>query len=283
MKTKKRSVDLLVLSDIHLGTYGCQAKALLHYLKSIQPKKVILNGDIIDGWQFSKRYWPKSHMKVIKQLTGWLGKGTEIIYIPGNHDEMMRRFAGFRLGNFRIANQEIFDLPEGKAWAFHGDVFDVSIQHSRWLALLGAKGYDALILFNQVLNFFSRKAGRGPIYLSAKVKQRVKKAVSYINSFEQQALEIAGAHQFRYIICGHIHQPEIRTTQNKNGLTTYLNSGDWVESLSALEYHQGHWRLYNYRQETPEADADEDELLLAELDARELFRLVQMECRQEIL
>ena len=111
---KKRKLDIVVLSDIHLGTYGCHAKELLQYLKSIKPKTVILNGDIIDIWQFSKRYWPKSHMKVIKYLTGWMSKGVKIYYIPGNHDEMLRRFAGFKIGSFSIVNKLVLELDEEK-------------------------------------------------------------------------------------------------------------------------------------------------------------------------
>jgi UDP-2,3-diacylglucosamine pyrophosphatase LpxH len=150
VKKQKRSIDILVISDIHLGTYGCHAKELLHYLKSIRPKQVVLNGDIIDIWQFSKSYWPKSHMKVIKHLIGWMGKGIKTYYVTGNHDEMLRKFEGLKMGALRIVNKVVLELPEGKrAWVFHGDVFDVTMQHSKWLAKLGAVGYDTLILINK--------------------------------------------------------------------------------------------------------------------------------------
>ena len=134
---KKRKLDILVLSDIHLGTYGCHAKELLHYLKTIKPKIVVLNGDIIDIWQFSKRYWPKSHMKVVKTFMTWMSKGVKFYYVTGNHDEMLRRFEGFKMGSFKIVNKIVLDLDNGKkAWFFHGDVFDVTMQHSKWLAKL---------------------------------------------------------------------------------------------------------------------------------------------------
>ena len=142
---KKRGVDLVVISDIHLGTYGCHAKELLNYLKSIQPKKVILNGDIIDIWQFKKRYWPKSHMKIIKHIIGWITNGVEVYYITGNHDEMLRRFVDFSINSFTIQNKVVLTLDGKKAWFFHGDVFDITMQHSKWLTKLGAVGYDALI------------------------------------------------------------------------------------------------------------------------------------------
>ena len=143
---KKRPIDIVVISDVHLGTYGCRAKELLKCLKSISPKKVILNGYIIDIWQFSKRYWPKSHMKVIKIITSWISKGIEVNYITGNHDEMLRKFVGFQLGTFCISNKELLDINVKKAWVFHGDVFDVTMQHSKYIAKLGAVGYDSLIL-----------------------------------------------------------------------------------------------------------------------------------------
>jgi len=139
MKKQKRPLDILVISDIHLGTFGCHAKELLHYLKSIKPKIVVLNGDIIDIWQFSKTYWPKSHMKVIKYLITWMGKGVKTYYVTGNHDEMLRRFEGLKMGSLNIVNKVVLTLPDGKkAWVFHGDVFDITMQHSKWLAKLGS-------------------------------------------------------------------------------------------------------------------------------------------------
>jgi len=150
----KRKLDILVLSDVHLGTYGCHAKELLQYMKSIKPNIVILNGDIIDIWQFSKRYWPKSHMKIIKYILGWVSKGVEVYYVTGNHDEMLRKFVGFEIGGLKIVNKVLLEIDENKkAWFFHGDVFDVTMQHSKWLAKLGAVGYDTLIIINRFFNF----------------------------------------------------------------------------------------------------------------------------------
>jgi len=245
---KKRKVDIVVISDVHLGTYGCHAKELLHYLKSIKPKTVILNGDIIDIWQFSKRYWPKSHMKIIKLLMHWMSKRIKIYYIPGNHDEMLRKFAGFKMGSLEIVNKLELTLPGNqKAWFFHGDVFDVTMQHSKWLARLGAVGYDTLILINRFANFISTKLlKKGKISLSKKIKNGVKSAVKFINDFEKTAADIAISNHYDFVVCGHIHQPEMRTLQNDHGSVTYLNSGDWIENLTALEYADSKWSLYKY-------------------------------------
>ena len=245
-KNKKRKVELVVISDVHLGTYGCHAKELLNYLRSIRPKTVILNGDIIDIWQFKKRYWPKSHMKVIKHIINWITEGVEVYYITGNHDEMLRRFVGFSINSFSIQNKVVLELDGNKAWFFHGDVFDVTMQHSKWLTKLGAVGYDLLILLNGGANSLSKLLGKGKISLSKKIKDSVKSAVKYINNFEQTAADIAVENKFDYVVCGHIHQPTIQTYKSQNGKVTYLNSGDWVENLTALEYHHKKWRIYHY-------------------------------------
>ncbi len=247
-KIKKRKLDILVLSDVHLGTYGCHAKELLHYLKTVKPKTVILNGDIIDIWQFSKRYWPKSHMKVVKHLMHWMSKGVKIYYVTGNHDEMLRKFVGFKMGSLKIVNKLILELDNGKtAWFFHGDVFDVTMQHGKWLAKLGAVGYDTLIHINSFANFISEKIFRkGKLSLSKKIKNSVKSAVKFINSFEQTAADIGIYNKYDYVVCGHIHQPEMREIENEHGKIIYLNSGDWIENLSALEYVEGEWNIYRF-------------------------------------
>jgi len=272
---KKRPVDLVVISDVHLGTYGCHAKELLQYLKSIKPKEVVLNGDIVDIWQFSKRYWPKSHMKVVKLIMVWISKGVKIHYITGNHDEMLRKFVGFKLGSFSILNKVVLKLDGKKAWMFHGDVFDVTMQHSKWIAKLGAKGYDLLILLNKAVNFFSKKMGKGPVSISKRVKNGVKSAIKFINDFEKIAADIAIENNYDYVVCGHIHQPEMRKIETAKGDVMYLNSGDWIENLTALEYHEGNWSLYSYQedqeikeQEVQDGDSDQEEVL----EKDELFK-----------
>ncbi len=242
----KRKVDLVVISDTHLGTYGCRAKELLHYLSSIQPKKLILNGDIIDIWQFKKRYFPQKHLSVLKKIIGFAAKGTEVIYITGNHDEMLRKFTELHLGKIKLTNKEILTLDGKKAWIFHGDVFDASVQHSKWIARLGGIGYDLLIQLNNAINWGLAKIGRDKYSLSKKIKNSVKKAVKYISDFENTASELAIEKGFDYVICGHIHQPQIRKIKTRKGKCIYLNSGDWIENLSALEYHKGRWSIFFY-------------------------------------
>ncbi|AJR04174.1 UDP-2,3-diacylglucosamine diphosphatase [Siansivirga zeaxanthinifaciens] len=242
----RRKIELAVISDVHLGTYGCHAKHLLTYLNSIEPKKLILNGDIIDVWQFSKRYFPKSHLKVIKKIMDMAADGVEIIYITGNHDEMLRKFANSTIGNISIVNKAVLELDGKRAWFFHGDVFDVSIQNARFLAKLGGYGYDLLTLINRGVNWFLEKRGKERYSLSKKVKNGVKGAVKFINDYEKVIAELAIENGYDYVVCGHIHQPKMEYFENKNGKTLYLNSGDWVENFTALEYQFKRWKMYNY-------------------------------------
>jgi UDP-2,3-diacylglucosamine pyrophosphatase LpxH len=266
---RKREVELVIISDVHLGTYGCHSEELLRYLKSIKPKRIILNGDIIDMWQFSKRFWPKSHMQVVKHITGLITKGTKVTYLTGNHDEMLRKFAGFRLGSFNIANKKVISLNGKSAWIFHGDVFDVTMQYSKWIAKLGAIGYDTLIVINSFVNFILKLFGKSKISLSKRVKDSVKQAVKFINDFEKTAADIAISNGYDYVICGHIHHPEMKKITTEKGDVTYLNSGDWVENLTALEYNDGAWRIYRYQDDkkamsikikSPKNNLDNDEI-----------------------
>ena len=240
----------MVVSDVHLGTYGSRANELVSYLESINPKTLVLNGDIIDIWQFSKHYFPESHMRVVKAIMSLLTEGTIVYYVTGNHDEMLRKFKGLKLGNFHIVNKVVLTLPTGKAWIFHGDVFDTTMKHSKWLAKLGGKGYDLLILLNTFINWVSLKFGRGRVSLSKKVKDSVKGIIKYVNDFEGTAAEIAMENNYTYVICGHIHQPKIREFSNERGnKVTYLNSGDWVENMTSLEYNAKKWRIFDYQKE----------------------------------
>ena len=282
MKEKKRRVEIAIISDVHLGTPGSHAKELLIYLRSIKPEILILNGDIIDIWQFKKRYWPKSHMKVVKYLIGLAAKGTQVYYITGNHDEILRKFSGLQMGNLQIVNQLVLDIHGKKAWIFHGDVFDVIMQYSKWLAKLGSIGYDALIRLNTAINYISRLMGKGNISLSKKIKDNVKSAVSYINNFEETASNMASRKGYSYIICGHIHQPAIRDIFDQKGSPiTYLNSGDWIENLSALEYDNGKWSLYQFDMSidnSVEETADLDSALI-DLNNKQVFELMLKDFR----
>lgn len=268
----KRKVEIAVISDVHLGTYGCHAKQLLTYLNSIKPKKLVLNGDIIDIWQFSKRYFPKPHLRVLKKIIDMASDGTEVIYITGNHDEMLRKFSDTHIGNISILDKIVLDLDGKKAWIFHGDVFDVSIQNAKWLAKLGGYGYDLLILLNSVINWCLERLGREKYSLSKKIKNSVKRAVKYINDFENVASDLAIEKGYDYVICGHIHQPKMVVKENKMGKTTYLNSGDWVENLTALEYQFKRWKTYSYANDKLSPFfADED---IKDMDVKDLIAAI---------
>ena len=271
-KNRKRDVELVVLSDIHLGTYGCHAEELLRYLKSINPKKIILNGDIIDMWQFSKRYWPKSHMQIVKHITGLLTKNTKVIYLTGNHDEMLRKFSGFKIGSFKVDNKVVLKLDGKRAWIFHGDVFDVTMTHSKWLAKLGAVGYDTLILINALVNWVLKLFGREKISLSKRVKDSVKSAIKFIDNFESTAADIAIDNKYDYVVCGHIHKPEIKQIVTEKGEVTYLNSGDWVENLTALEFDRGKWSIYRYAEDFYAQSLKLPKRLLVSMDNDEIFK-----------
>lgn len=280
---EKREVEIVVISDVHLGTYGCHAKELLKYLKSIKPKILILNGDIIDIWQFSKRYWPDSHMKILRKIMKFVLEGVEVHYLTGNHDELLRKFADMHIGTFHLQNKLVLELDGKKAWFFHGDVFDVTMQHSKWLAKMGAVGYDSLILLNNMVNWCLTFLGKQKMSFSQKIKAKFKDAVKFINQFEKTAADLAIEKGYHYVVCGHIHQPEITTIKNNDGEVVYLNSGDWVESLTALEYNHKKWSIVKYKA----ADYKDEELdlglfsdtedLRGKLDIHTLLEKIKLE------
>jgi UDP-2,3-diacylglucosamine pyrophosphatase LpxH len=253
---KKRRVELVVISDIHLGTYGCHAKELNQYLSTIKPKTLILNGDIIDIWQFRKSYFPKAHLRVIKKLIDFAQKGTKVYYLTGNHDEMLRQVSDANIGNFSVLDKLILNLDGKKAWFFHGDVFDASVSHAKWIAKLGGYGYDYLILINRFVNWFLKKMNKEPYSFSKKIKASVKKAVKFISDFETTAADLAIENKYDFVICGHIHEPKMSRKSNKNGTTMYLNSGDWIENLTALEYNKKRWKLYKYENDSNFVEED---------------------------
>lgn len=275
----KRKVEVAVISDIHLGTYGCHAKQLITYLNSIEPKHLILNGDIIDIWQFNKRYFPKSHLKVIKKIMDLATEGTKVTYITGNHDEMLRKFSDTYIGNISIVNKKVLELDGKKAWFFHGDVFDVSIQNAKWLAKLGGYGYDLLILINRLVNWFLERMGKEKYSLSKKIKNSVKSAVKYVSDFENVVSDLAIENGYDFVICGHIHQPKMLMKENKHGKTTYLNSGDWVENFTALEYQFKRWKIYNYNNDKLlPFYADED---IKEMEIKDLIAAITIVDQKE--
>ena len=258
----------IVLSDLHLGTAGSKAKEATDFLKYHSCQKLILNGDIIDGWQLRQQgAWRKKHTAFLKVvLKQIVHHDTKVIYLRGNHDDFLDQVLPLQVGkNFRIQREYILKSAsaagERSFYITHGDVFDSITSHMKWLAHLGDMGYTFLLWVNKLYNQY--RAWRGmPYYsLSQTVKQRIKTAVSYISDFEEKLTELAAARHCDGIICGHIHQPAIRQI---NGLT-YMNSGDWVESMSALvEDYAGNWSLLYYSTDmaagTP-ADDDPDDIL----------------------
>lgn len=253
---KKRKVEIVVISDVHLGTFGCHAQELLTYLSMVKPKTLILNGDIIDIWQFRKSYFPKSHLKVIKKIIDLASKGTNVYYITGNHDEMLRKFSDTSIGNMHIVDKLVLELDGKKAWFFHGDVFDLSVQHSKWIAKLGGWGYDLLILLNRFINWVLKKLKKEPYSFSKKIKANVKNAIKFISDFEKTASDLAIENEYDFVVCGHIHEPKMIRKVNKEGTTIYLNSGDWVENLTALEYNRKRWKIYRYDKDANVVEED---------------------------
>ncbi|NBB76557.1 MAG: UDP-2,3-diacylglucosamine diphosphatase [Bacteroidetes bacterium] len=245
----KRPLDIVVLSDVHLGTVGCHALELIQYLNSIEPKKLILNGDFIDIWNFRKYYWPESHMLVLKTMLTMMTNGTDIYYLTGNHDEVLRKVSSLQLGPLFIRDKMVLDLQGEKVWIFHGDIFDITMKYSKWVAKIGGFGYEILIYLNRMINVAFTRMGRGKLSLSKKIKESVKKAVQFIEDFETTAMDLAIDQGYDYVICGHIHQPKIRGYENEKGSVIYMNSGDWVENLTALEYDGDGWQMYRYREE----------------------------------
>lgn len=260
---EKRKLKVAVISDVHLGTYGCHAEELNIYLKSIDPEVLIINGDFIDIWQLSKYYFPDSHWRVIQRVIKMMMHGTQVYYLTGNHDEMLRKFSGFALDNLHLRDKLILELDGEKHWFFHGDIFDVTMRHSKWLAKIGGAGYDMLILLNRFVNTMLEKAGREKISLSKRVKNSVKAAVKHINNFEKTAAEIAIENGYTHVICGHIHEPVMKKYVGAKGTVQYLNSGDWIENLTCLEYADD-WKLVYYK-DLNLGETKEDEAIIRKL------------------
>jgi UDP-2,3-diacylglucosamine pyrophosphatase LpxH len=235
----------LVISDVHLGTKGSKAKELVKFLKQCSCDRLILNGDIIDGWQL-KKYgtWKRKHTRFFNRILKMIEEyKTEVIYLRGNHDDFLDQVLPFKVGNLTITRDIMIESNGKKFYVVHGDIFDSITTNLKWIAKLGDVGYTFLLWINSQYNQYRRKKGLPYYSLSQVVKSKVKSAVSYIDDFEQQLVEIAKIKDCDGIICGHIHQPALKEI---NGLV-YMNSGDWVESMSALaEDEEGNWSLVYY-------------------------------------
>ena len=232
---EKRRYRTLWISDLHLGTPGCQADALLDFLKRTECETLFLVGDIIDGWQLRRQwYWPQSHNDVIQKLLRKARKGTRVIFVPGNHDEFARRYVGHNFGGIDVAEDWIHETADGrKLWVMHGDLFDGVIQCAKWLAHLGDSLYEFTLRLNRHLNSLRARAGLPYWSLSRYLKLKVKRAVSYVGDFEAAVAREARRRGVQGVVCGHIHHAELRQIDG----ILYANDGDWVESLTALAEH----------------------------------------------
>jgi UDP-2,3-diacylglucosamine pyrophosphatase LpxH len=266
----KRNLDILVISDLHLGTYGSEADEVLAYLDSIEADKIVINGDFVDIMLFNKRFWPSSHMKVIKYFLDLISQGKEIYYVTGNHDELMRKFLNLKIQNFKIVNQIVLETDEGKVWIFHGDVFDFSIQTGSLTKLAGFL-YDYMIMFNSWFNKkIMKPLGQKRLNFSKTIKSNVKTAVQYFANFEMKAAEIAQKNGYKYVVCGHIHTPKIESFDINGEKIIYMNSGDWLESLSSLEYVDNKWSIYMHKRTEQEYKGVEDSRI--EMTNKELYK-----------
>ncbi len=233
------------ISDVHLGSRGCQVGFLLDFLQATDCKQLYLVGDIIDLWAMKGGvHWPQAHNNVVRAVLDKARSGTEVIYVPGNHDELLRAHIGTDFGNVRIRDEVVHTNADGRRFLIlHGDKFDHVVQNERWLAVLGAHAYDLLLAVNHRLNWVRRRLGLGYWSLAAYLKQRVKNAVNYIGDFEQAVADEAQAQGVDGMICGHIHHAEIRDMDG----VVYCNCGDWVESCTALvEHHDGSMELLRW-------------------------------------
>ena len=240
-----RRFRTLFISDLHLGTRGAQAEALLEFLRSHEADTIYLVGDIVDGWRLrSSWYWPQAHNDVVQKLLRQGRKGTRIVYVPGNHDEFLREFCGFFFGGIEVRDSIVHEAADGRRYlVIHGDAYDLVVRHARWLALLGDWAYVAALALSIRINFVRRKLGFTYWSLSAWAKARVKNAVNYIGNFEETLAADAARHNVEGVICGHIHSATIRDFDG----FTYINTGDWVESCTALvEHENGHMELINW-------------------------------------
>ena len=275
MQTAIRKLDISVISDFHLATLASKAKPLLKYLKSIQPKTLILNGDIIDSWRFSRNYFPKSHLKVIRQLVKMIEKGIQVVYITGNHDDVFRKFNNTKLGNFSIVNQLELTINNQRVWIFHGDVFDHIIHHSPWLAKLGAAAYGFLTLFNKMVNVLLKVFSGKEMILYKSMKDRISRRKEVLTNFEKAIANAAISKNIDLVICGHTHIPVDKFIRTDKGTVRYINCGDWVEHFSAAECADGEWSLNYFKSdslEDEEPESPNDELYIP--DKKQLYKSI---------
>lgn len=240
-----RRFRALFISDVHLGTKGCQAELLLDFLRRHDADTIYLVGDIVDGWRLRQGwYWPQSHNDVVQKLLRKARKGAKIIYLPGNHDEFLRSYYGSHFGGIEVMETAIHEGANGKRYlVIHGDIFDMVVRHAKWLALLGDWAYETALMVNTYVNLVRRKLGFPYWSLSAWAKLKVKNAVNFIGKFEETLSSEARKQEVDGVICGHIHH----ATMHEMMGVEYINTGDWVESCTAVaENYDGRFELMRW-------------------------------------
>lgn len=252
----KRKLEVAVISDLHLATHACKAKKILGYLKSINPSTLVLNGDIFDSWRFTRSYFPKTHLKVVRQIMKFMEKGVQVYYISGNHDEFIRRFQNTQIGTLKIVNQLSLELDHQKTWIFHGDLFDHVIHEARWLAKLGAAVYGFLTMLNKALNPILSVFSKKEIIIYKTLKKMLTRERNPLSKFEKAICNAAQNKKFDSVIVGHTHLPKDKKIVTPEGIFHYLNCGDWVEHFTAVEYYDHEWHLHYYEEleDMPEPD-----------------------------
>lgn len=237
-----RAVDLVVISDVHLGTPGCRAAELNAYLKSVSPARLVLCGDIIDFWEFRKGWWPAAHTKVVRRILKAATAGVPVHYVTGNHDQALRRYAPFALGDLQLCDELELELGGRRTWFTHGDCADRRIGTSRLLTWLGCQAYDGLAALTDRVNWLRRQCRLEPV-CNPSNRFKATWAAGHIARFELAIAEMAAERGFDQVVCGHIHHANQRAIAGVG----YCNGGDWVDTMSALEWHQGEWRVARYR------------------------------------
>lgn len=253
----KRQIEVSVISDLHLATHACKPKKVLEYLKSINPEILVLNGDIIDSWRFSRNYFPKNHLKVVRHFIKMMEKGTQIYYVTGNHDEFLRKFSGTKIGRLEIVNQFVFEHKGMKTWIFHGDIFDNIIHKSKRLAKFGAALYGLLTLVNKLLNTITRQFGGKEVIIYKSLKKNFVREKQAPSKFENELARSAAAQGYETVICGHTHIPKEKMLGADDKQIKYINCGDWVEHCTAAEFYNECWHTYTHMEFEDDAQSDE--------------------------
>ena len=243
---KKRSLDIAVISDVHLGSNQCHANELFRYLKSIEPKTLVLNGDLFENSLKKGKGMPPRHLRIVSQIIKMASNGCMVYYVTGNQDEYLKDLTDISLGNIQIRSELVLQCNKMKYLFIHGDIIEYLIKISPTLERLGNRGYKTLLSINRPVNKLRKYFGKKKMNLTGRIKSKLPKAQRFVDSFEATAIKYARLKGFDGVVCGHIHVPKIRSSRAGERLPEYLNSGDWVENLTSLEYAYGRWSIYEY-------------------------------------